>query len=59
LTTSLRPPALPSRGLCGRRATWRPTNRRREGGSMDVVVAAVILALAALSFVWLRLVEKA
>jgi len=26
---------------------------------MDVVVAAVILALAALSFVWLRLVEKA
>jgi hypothetical protein len=30
-----------------------------NGGSMDVVVAAVILALAALSFVWLRLVEKA
>jgi len=26
---------------------------------MDVVVAAVVLALAALSFVWLRLVEKA
>jgi hypothetical protein len=30
-----------------------------NGGPMDVVVAAVILALAALSFVWLRLVEKA
>jgi hypothetical protein len=29
------------------------------GGPMDVVVAAVILTLAALSFVWLRLVEKA
>jgi hypothetical protein len=55
----LRQRGLPSRGLCGRRATWRPTNRCREGGPMDVVVAAVILALAALSFVWLRLVEKA
>ena len=32
---------------------------REWRGSMDVVVAAVILALAALSFVWLRLVEKA
>jgi hypothetical protein len=29
------------------------------GGPMDVVVAALILALAALSVVWLRLVEKA
>jgi hypothetical protein len=55
----LRPLALPSRRLCGRRATWKPTDRCREGGPMDVVVAAVILALAALSFVWLRLVEKA
>jgi len=26
---------------------------------MDIVVAAIILALAALSFVWLRFVEKA
>jgi hypothetical protein len=55
----LRPAAVPSRRLCGRRATWKPIDRCREGGSMDVIVAAVILALAALGFVWLRLVEKA
>jgi hypothetical protein len=55
----LRPPGLPSRRLCRRRATWKPTNRCREGDPMDVVVAAVILALAVLSFVWLRFVEKA
>jgi hypothetical protein len=30
-----------------------------NGGSMDVVVAVTVLALAALSFAWLRLVEKA
>jgi hypothetical protein len=30
-----------------------------NGGPMDGVAAAVILALAALSFVWLRLLEKA
>lgn len=30
-----------------------------NGGPMDVVVAAIILALAGLSFIWLRLVEKA
>jgi hypothetical protein len=29
------------------------------GGSMDLVVVAVVLALAALSFVWLAFVEKA
>jgi hypothetical protein len=28
-------------------------------GSMDVVVVAVVVALAALSFVWLGFVEKA
>jgi hypothetical protein len=59
LTTSLRPPVLPSRRLCGRRATWKSTNRCREGGPMDIVVVAVILALGALSFVWLRFVEQA
>jgi hypothetical protein len=30
-----------------------------NGGPMDVVVAAIILALAVLGFVWLRFVEKA
>jgi hypothetical protein len=29
------------------------------GGSMDLVVVAIVAALAALSFVWLRFVEKA
>jgi hypothetical protein len=29
------------------------------GGSMDGVVVAMVLALAVLSFVWLRLIEKA
>jgi hypothetical protein len=32
---------------------------RLTGGSMDLVVAAVVLALAALSFVWLAFVERA
>jgi hypothetical protein len=36
----------------------RPTVDR-TGGPMDSVVAAIVLALAALAFVWLRLVEKA
>jgi hypothetical protein len=31
----------------------------RTGGSMDLVVVAVVLALTALSLVWLRFVEKA
>jgi hypothetical protein len=30
-----------------------------NGGSMDLVVLAVIAALAALGFLWLRFVEKA
>jgi hypothetical protein len=30
-----------------------------NGGSMDLVVVAIIAALAALSFLWLRLVEQA
>jgi hypothetical protein len=30
-----------------------------NGGSMDLVVVAIIAALAALSFLWLRFVEKA
>jgi hypothetical protein len=29
------------------------------GGSMDLVVAAVVVALAALSFIWLAFVERA
>jgi hypothetical protein len=29
------------------------------GGSMDLVVAAVVAALAALSFIWLAFVERA
>jgi hypothetical protein len=44
--------------VTGEQPGSRPTVRR-EGGPMDLVVAAVILALAALSLVWLRLVEKA
>jgi hypothetical protein len=35
----------------------QPLRERR--GSMDVVVVAVIVALAALSFLWLGFVEKA
>jgi hypothetical protein len=30
-----------------------------NGGSMDLVVVAIIAGLAALSFLWLRFVEKA
>jgi hypothetical protein len=30
-----------------------------NGGSMDLVVVAIIAVLAALSFLWLRFVEKA
>jgi hypothetical protein len=30
-----------------------------NGGSMDLVVVVIIAALAALSFLWLRFVEKA
>jgi hypothetical protein len=55
----LRPAALPSRRFCGRRATWEPTDRIVNGGSMDLVVVAILAALAALSFLWLRFVEKA
>ena len=36
-----------------------PTDRSVNGGSMDLVVVAIIAALAALSFLWLRLVEQA
>jgi hypothetical protein len=36
----------------------RPTSAV-TGGWMDLVVVAVVLALAALSFVWLAFVEKA
>lgn len=39
--------------------TLEPTCNRLTGGSMDLVVAAVVLALAALSFVWLAFVERA
>jgi hypothetical protein len=59
LTTSLRPGRLPSRRLCGRAATWSRPASVVTGGSMDLVVVAVVLALAALSFVWLAFVEKA
>jgi hypothetical protein len=46
------PSLLPAR-------TLEPTGNRLTGGSMDLVVAAVVLALAALSFVWLAFVERA
>jgi len=39
--------------------TLEPTDIRLTGGSMDLVAAAVVLALAALSFVWLAFVERA
>jgi hypothetical protein len=39
--------------------TLEPTGNRLPGGSMDLVVAAVVLALAALSFVWLAFIERA
>ena len=39
--------------------TLEPTDNRLTGGSMDLVAAAVVLALAALSFVWLAFVERA
>jgi hypothetical protein len=43
---------------------WPPSNLEAptvvvNGGSMDAVVAVIVMALAALSFVWLRFVEKA
>jgi hypothetical protein len=59
LTTSLRPEALPSRRLCGRRASWKRPTVVGNGDPMDIVVAVIILALAALGFVWLRFVESA
>jgi hypothetical protein len=59
LTTSLRPAAVPSRRLCDRRASWRRPTVAGNGDPMDIVVAVIILALAALGFVWLRLVERA
>jgi hypothetical protein len=55
----LRPAACCSRRLCDRPATWERPTVVGTGGPMDVAAAAVILALAALSFFWLRLVEKA
>jgi len=40
-------------------AIVEPTDTRRWEDSMDLVVVAVVLALAALSFVWLDFVERA
>jgi hypothetical protein len=44
--------------VTGRQGGSRPT-AVRTGGWMDLVVIAIVLALAALSFVWLAFVEKA
>jgi hypothetical protein len=42
----------------GQQAGSRPTVVG-NGEPMDIVVAAIILSLAALGFVWLRFVERA
>jgi hypothetical protein len=45
--------AFVARSHCGHRPI------HVTGGSMDLVVAAVVVALAALSFIWLAFVERA
>ena len=49
---SFTPPLWPASNLGA-------TDRSVNGGSMDLVAVAIIAALAALSFLWLRFVEKA
>jgi len=59
LTTSLQPRRASFTLSLWPARTLEPTDIRLTGGSMDLVVAAVVLALAALSFVWLAFVERA
>ena len=47
-------------GLPGRPATTPSTNRLPEEGAMeDLVAAAVVVALAAVTFAWLAFVDRA
>jgi|GEM_PF-2715362 len=59
LTTSLQPRRASFTLSLWPARTLEPTDNRLTGGSMDLVAAAVVLALAALSFVWLDFVERA